>query len=263
MKIAVRWSFVIVIVCMIALSMVVLITIDRPDSSDEEEVARTFADELTVHITDPSDKVRKNLSSGNYEVSISNDTTFSYSVDVQNTSYEIAELTINWTMQTEHGFLNIFQPEITADYDVPGEYWISVNVTDDDNKTGSALLLVTVKLDVEDDGLPDWWERKYFDSINIADDTTDYDDDGMSDLEEYQKGTDPKVVNVTDEDFLSTYWWVIALIVIGAAIAVLYILMIRPKMAARRKDEEQRKIAAAIEIEKALEGGLEEKPRKK
>ena len=44
--------------------------------------------------------------------------------------------------------------------------------------------------DKDKDGLGDNWEREYFDNLEQGPDG-DYDDDGYTNLEEYQKGTDP------------------------------------------------------------------------
>jgi subtilisin family serine protease len=45
--------------------------------------------------------------------------------------------------------------------------------------------------DLDSDGLPDWWEFQYYNSLEIADATTDSDGDGFSDLVSYQAGVDP------------------------------------------------------------------------
>jgi hypothetical protein len=41
-------------------------------------------------------------------------------------------------------------------------------------------------LDTDQDGLPDWWEQKYFNNPNIADPEDDSDSDGLTNLEEYE-----------------------------------------------------------------------------
>lgn len=46
-------------------------------------------------------------------------------------------------------------------------------------------------LDSDEDGLPDAWEIEMFGSITASDGTGDYDDDGLTDMEEYLTGTDP------------------------------------------------------------------------
>ena len=46
-------------------------------------------------------------------------------------------------------------------------------------------------LDEDDDGLPDYWEIKYFGDIDEIDGTEDSDGDGLTDLEEYLAGSDP------------------------------------------------------------------------
>lgn len=45
--------------------------------------------------------------------------------------------------------------------------------------------------DSDNDGLPDWWENKYFGNLTSGSATGDFDHDGASDLEEFRAGTDP------------------------------------------------------------------------
>jgi len=54
------------------------------------------------------------------------------------------------------------------------------------------------KVDSDNDGLPDWWEWKYFGNLDQTG-SDDYDSDGVSNLNEYLNGTDP-----TRPDPLST-----------------------------------------------------------
>ena len=46
--------------------------------------------------------------------------------------------------------------------------------------------------DSDGDGIADDWELQHFGSLGVANATSDYDGDGMSDLMEYRAGTDPK-----------------------------------------------------------------------
>ena len=45
--------------------------------------------------------------------------------------------------------------------------------------------------DADNDGLPDWWEQKYFGCLTCADPNADPDGDGLSNHEEFLRGTDP------------------------------------------------------------------------
>ncbi|WP_455391894.1 PKD domain-containing protein, partial [[Eubacterium] cellulosolvens] len=61
--------------------------------------------------------------------------------------------------------------------------------------------------DEDNDGLPDAWELKYWDTINQYDADDDPDGDGLSNLQEYYDETDPTKSNVdTDSDGLPDWW---------------------------------------------------------
>lgn len=49
--------------------------------------------------------------------------------------------------------------------------------------------------DTDLDGLPDAWEAAVFGDLGTADGSTDFDQDGFSDLVEYQTGTDPRDID--------------------------------------------------------------------
>ncbi len=59
-----------------------------------------------------------------------------------------------------------------------------------------------INSDADHDGLPDWWELKYFHDLTRCDACTDSDGDGLSNLEEFQIGTSP-VNPDTDGDGLT------------------------------------------------------------
>lgn len=52
-------------------------------------------------------------------------------------------------------------------------------------------------IDIDMDGLPDWWEQSYFNDPNAADPNADPDEDGYTNLEEYQISSDPTAVRKT------------------------------------------------------------------
>jgi len=46
-------------------------------------------------------------------------------------------------------------------------------------------------LDTDEDGIPDWWEMQHFGSATGADAEADDDGDGLTNLQEYEHGTNP------------------------------------------------------------------------
>ena len=63
----------------------------------------------------------------------------------------------------------------------------------------------SIEDDLDEDGLPDDWELTFFDNITIYGAEDDPDNDGMSNLAEYQNGTDP-VESDTDNDGMPDGW---------------------------------------------------------
>lgn len=56
-------------------------------------------------------------------------------------------------------------------------------------------------LDTDNDGLLDWWERRYFSSLAAAGAFHDSDGDGLSNLQEYELGSNPVLIDTDDDGF--------------------------------------------------------------
>ncbi|HDL20519.1 MAG TPA: tandem-95 repeat protein [Nitrospirae bacterium] len=70
--------------------------------------------------------------------------------------------------------------------------------------TERAVITINSGTDTDGDGMPDDWETNYFGDIT-RDGTGDYDNDGLSDLDEYLSGTDPANPD-TDGDGMPDGW---------------------------------------------------------
>ena len=57
------------------------------------------------------------------------------------------------------------------------------------NANGGVKFIITE--DTDGDNLPDAWEEEYAGNLDDLNETDDYDNDGLSDMEEYELGTDP------------------------------------------------------------------------
>lgn len=84
----------------------------------------------------------------------------------------------------------------TKSYESVGEYTYFITVTDTKgirNTTEEKTFWITDDLnDTDNDGMPDAWEERYgFNPYNPSDAVMDVDNDSITNLKEYQQGTDP------------------------------------------------------------------------
>jgi hypothetical protein len=162
----------------------------------------------------------------------------------------------NWTFDYDGSPVLLTTSIQLYTFDIPGNYTITLEVTDSSGNKDTDLTWVNVSAkDSDNDGLIDDYE------IQIGTDPLrpDTDDDGSSDAEEILLGTDP-LDNDSDDDgildgqddqplipneddgttggnFLSEYWWIILLMILLVAIALPIIFASGRK---RKKEEEER-----------------------
>ncbi|MEW5748704.1 MAG: PKD domain-containing protein [Candidatus Thermoplasmatota archaeon] len=132
-----------------------------------------------------------------------------------------------------------------------GLYRITLTVEDLWGNTDDAFTAVISVDDSDFDGMPDWWEMAYFDTLG-EEPADDYEGDGYSNLREYADGTDPTVVDPPETGFeLIQDNWVYIAAIVAAAVAAAAALYVRSKR--RQKEREEKKIEIAIELEKSLD----------
>lgn len=170
---------------------------------------------------------------------------------------------VTWRIETEwNTIVFAYGPNMTYSYYNESDHEINVYYTNASD-SGDQSILVHVMADFDQDGIADLWERQFFNGTAVADETTDYDGDGWTDIEEYDNGTNPLVSN-PKPGFLDQNWWVILLIAIVLIVVLLFQFVMRPQMKAKQEASEKKKIAAAVEVEKTLLGfdDLDDKPKK-
>lgn len=89
----------------------------------------------------------------------------------------------NWTLRGSQVFTNM-----------PDELMIGMPVCSHSDGVLCTVEFDGVRIgaaDLDGDGIPDWWERAYFDGATNADAGTDSDDDGQSNFEEWLTGCSP------------------------------------------------------------------------
>jgi hypothetical protein len=133
-------------------------------------------------------------------------------------------------------------------FKITGLYKIKLTVVDSYNNTGVDFTAVYSVPDSDVDGIPDWWEVKYFRDL-AATAEQDPDGDGYSNIEEYVRLTSPLDADPR-EGIIEANWryFLIAAIVVVAVIAVLY-----PRHRRKKKESERKKMEYAIEIQRALD----------
>ena len=232
-------------------------------AADQESSARIQAAITGYTIVGPK------VSGTQYVDTVSTGQEINYNVSVgAGSTYSLNQLNIVWQLETDWNVtVNVTGPTLKWIYYYEADRQIKVTLTDklNSSNTTSETISVGIVADLDEDGLPDLWERNHFGTTAVTDDptTTDYDGDGWTDLEEYDNETDPTTVNAKP-GFIEQYSWLIALIAIVIVVLLLVIFVLMPKMKTKRQEDEKKKIAAAVEVEKSLLGldELEEKPKK-
>jgi hypothetical protein len=84
----------------------------------------------------------------------------------------------------------------TGQFSLSGKYLFTINVEDESTnsrKSNEYEFWITSDLnDTDDDGMPDYWETRYgLNPIDAGDATQDSDEDGLTNLEEYEQQTNP------------------------------------------------------------------------
>ena len=153
-----------------------------------------------------------------------------------------------WELEYGDVVEELYGREERYKFKITGLYKIKLTVVDALNNTGVDFTAVYSVPGSDVDGMPDWWEVKYFRSLD-ATASQDPDGDGYSNLEEYVRSTSPLEADPR-EGIIEANWRyiLIAAIVILAAVAVLYR---RPSR--RRKEAERKKMDYANEIQRALD----------
>lgn len=231
-------SFAVVVVASLALGpCIALLSEDGPDGL----VARSFAPGDPVAVIAPLPDYVSNGSLWNLDGSDSIGEIVSYTWNV----------TFNGTAEIMTARSQVYR------FQLPGLYKITLTVVDNTSRSSTAFTAVVAMLDKDQDSLPDWWEENYFGDLSQTA-SGDFDNDGYDNLEEYAKGTDPTVKDPspTFAQMVKDNWYVVVII---AAVIVGVILISMPFLKKRRKVQEKKKIAAAIAIEKEIEGGYEGK----
>ncbi len=151
-----------------------------------------------------------------------------------------------------------------------GKHIITVEVTDQEGASSEASIEIDVlksdNPDFDNDGMPNDWELEYgLNPIDPTDAKIDSDKDGLSNLEEYQKETDPNQKD-TDKDGHddkedaypnnpakweketptrggkkdddSNWVWILVVVVIIIIFLILFLFVIKPKMSKKGKPEE-------------------------
>ena len=99
-------------------------------------------------------------------------------------------ITDTWEMTN---FENLTTATATSDYDHDGIPDLQEFIGNTDPKTVNIV-------DIDGDGINDVWEITNFGNLTTATATSDYDHDGIPDLQEFIGDTDPKTVNIADID---------------------------------------------------------------
>lgn len=159
----------------------------------------------------------------------------------------------NYTWEVTHGDRTdvLYGTVVHYTFHELGLYEIMLTVTDSWDNTGVDFTAVMSVDDLDEDGLPDWWELDYLGTMDEGPED-DFDSDGYTNLEEWASGTLPNVADPPppEEGFIEENWMFMAA---GAGVAVAVVLVVYLVTRKGRKEREAKKIKIALELEKSLD----------
>jgi hypothetical protein len=145
------------------------------------------------------------------------DIMLAYYQPVDGKSFESIQMTLTGQI---YNTINRNESQYKYSIELPGQtkpgniyYYFSANYTIftinlptvNPEKNAFAIMIKQIKTDVDEKELPDWWLEQYFGNISEYIEADDPDGDGLSNLQEYENGTDP-TNNDTDNDGLPDNW---------------------------------------------------------
>jgi PKD repeat protein len=119
---------------------------------------------------------------------------------------------VTFAASTDTPDLFLFAPQVSPDgdltfvpsYRATGATTVTVELCDtggvlnggsDVSEKETFTITITGNGDSDDDGIPDVWELRYLSSLHVMDERSDYDGDGLGDIQEYLAGTDPRAAS--------------------------------------------------------------------
>ena len=263
-KLSVQLSALLIVAVMLSAATVIAVS-DSNRNAQDKSAARIEADWTGFYLIDASSQLSG--ASPTFQQIVSTGAVINYSLTAPvGTPLPLNQLNITWRLEDDlNTTMFKYGANISCMWMVQATHALSVTYRNATNASdiGRQYISVAVISDFDSDGILDIWERQNFGGLNTADTTSDYDNDGWTDLEENKMGTNPKVANAKP-GFIEQYWWVFMVIALVLVAVLLLWFVIMPKTKAKRDEVEKRKIAAAVDVEKSLLGldDLEYKPKK-
>ena len=115
-----------------------------------------------------------------------------------------------WKIDVDGTIVTLTGHVVTYLFGDPGNYTVTEIVKDAEGQSNETTFIIHVMVpdpesDDDEDGLPYGWEIRYGLNPEVDDGNLDYDHDGLSNREEYMKGTDPTNID-TDGDGMPDGW---------------------------------------------------------
>lgn len=123
----------------------------------------------------------------------------------------------NIVVTVNHVFISGYRETIAVDLATQSVVWThpypsKLAITDDgalliaDTNNRRRLTAINIEGDTDNDGLPNWWERYHrLNYVDPSDAAADTDEDGLSNLEEFGAGTDPRIADADRDGLLDGF----------------------------------------------------------